>query len=177
MHAHDHKWDFSDNMKGDRAQMTLDFAAGMGIFLISVTFIFQFMNAFFLPFQSGADEVSLASDRVSTILVERMLTLDNAMTSNVIDQRKLIYFNNTKLNHSDEMAYKDTLRELGIFSDENVFDLNISVANIITPDSPFNMSGPVLPDNADIGQTKRLVYIVNPSTGYNITAYFSVRVW
>ncbi|MCE8422775.1 MAG: hypothetical protein J5U17_10890 [Candidatus Methanoperedens sp.] len=164
-------------MNGDRGQMTIDYVAGVGIFLITVSFVFQFMYALFLPFQSGADEVSLAADRAASVIVERMLPLDNAMTSNVIDQRKLIYFNDTKLNGSNVPVYQDTLRELALFSDENVFDLNISVANITTPDKVTYRSGPELPDNADIGQTKRLVYIVNPSTGYNVTAYFSVRVW
>ncbi len=164
-------------MNGDKAQTTIDFLAGISIFLITVTFVFQFMYALFLPFQSGSDEVSLAADRVATVIVERMLTLDNALTSNVIDQRKLIYFNNTKLNQSNVTVYQDTLHELGLLSDENVFDLNITVSNITTPNNLTYRSGPQLPDTADIGQTKRLVIIVNPSTGYNMTAYFSVRVW
>lgn len=164
-------------MNGDKGQITIDYVAGIGIFLITVTFVFQFMYVLFLPFQSGADEVSLASDRASTVLVERMLTLDNAPTSNVIDQRKLIYYNYTKLNYSNEAVYQDTLRELGLFGDETVFDMNITVANITTPDNLLYRGGPQLPDNQDIGQTKRLVYIINPSTDYNTTAYFSVRVW
>lgn len=164
-------------MNGDKAQITIDFTVGIGIFLITVAFVFQFIYALFLPFNSGADEVSLAADRIATVIVERMLSLDNAMTSNVIDQRKLIYFNDTKLNYSNISVYQDTLRELGLLSDENVFDLNITVANITTPGNLTYRSGPQLPDNADIGQTKRLVFIVNPSTGYNVTAYFSVRVW
>ncbi|VVB86881.1 Uncharacterised protein [uncultured archaeon] len=165
------------DVNGDKAQITIDYAAGIGIFLITVTFVFQFMYALFLPFQSGPDEVSLAADRIATVIVERMLTLDNAMTSNVIDERKLIYFNNIKLNQSNATVYLGTLRELGLLSDENVFDLNITVANITTPNNFIYKSGPQLPDTADIGQTKRLIYIVNPSTGYNATAYFSVRVW
>ncbi|SNQ61656.1 DUF7287 family protein [Candidatus Methanoperedens nitratireducens] len=165
------------DVKGEGAQITIDYVAGMSIFLLTVAFVFQFMYGLFIPFQSGSEEVTLAADRVSTILVERMLVADRAGAMSVIDQGKLIYFNNTKLNVSNQTSYTNTLRELGLFSKESVFDLNVSVANITYPNNPMNQSGPELPDNLDIGQTRRFVLIVNASTGYNETAIISVRVW
>ncbi len=164
-------------MKGEGAQTTIDYIAGMGIFLLAVAFVFQFMYGLFIPFQSGSEEVTLAADRASTILVERMLVADRAGAMSVIDQSKLIYFNNTKLNVSNQTSYTSTLRELGLSSDKAVFDMNISVANLTYPDKPMNQSGPELPDNLDIGQTRRFILIVNTSTGYNETAIISVRVW
>jgi hypothetical protein len=165
------------DVKGEGAQITIDYVAGMSIFLLTVAFVFQFMYGLFTPFQSGSEEVTLAADRTSTILVERMLAADRVGAMSVIDQGKLIYFNNTKLNVSNQTSYTNTLRELGLFSKESVFDLNISVANLTYPNNPMNQSGPELPDNLDIGQTRRLVLIVNTSTGYNETAIISVRVW
>ena len=164
------------DVKGEGAQITIDYVAGMSIFLLTVAFVFQFMYGLFAPFQSGSDEVTLAADRASTILVERVLVADGAGAMSVIDQGKLIYFNNTKLNVSNQISYTNTLRELGLFSKESVFDMNISVANFTNPNSPMQ-SGPELPDNLDIGQTRRFVLIVNTSTGYNETAIISVRVW
>jgi hypothetical protein len=164
------------DVKGEGAQITIDYVAGMSIFLLTVAFVFQFMYGLFTPFQSGSEEVTLAADRASTILVERMLVADGAGAMSVIDQGKLIYFNNTKLNVSNQTSYTNTLRELGLFSKESVFDLNISVANLTYPNNPMQ-SGPELPDNLDIGQTRRFVLIVNTSTGYKETAIISVRVW
>lgn len=147
----------------------------MGIFLLSVAFVFQFMYSLFIPFQSSSDEVTLAADRASTVLVERLLAADRSGAVNVIDREKLYYFNNTKLNHSNEIGYKNALRELGLFSNEIIFDMNMSVAYL--NGTIMNQSGPELPENTDIGKTRRLVLIVNSSTGYNETAVISVRVW
>ncbi|MDP2767502.1 MAG: hypothetical protein Q8O41_08650 [Candidatus Methanoperedens sp.] len=170
-------------MKSDSAQITIDYIAGIGIFLLSVVFVFQFVYGLFIPFQSGSDKATLAADRASTVLVEQMLHADTSGALNVIDQGKLYSFNNTKLNYSNQTNYTNTLREIGLFSNQTVFDLNIMVAypngtvmNQSGPNFPL-VSGPALPDNTDIGQTKRLVLIVNSSTGYNETAILSVRVW
>ncbi|MCZ7362595.1 MAG: hypothetical protein O8C58_04565 [Candidatus Methanoperedens sp.] len=164
-------------MKEDSAQINIDYVAGISIFLLAVAFVFQFMNGLFIPFQSGSDEVTLAANSAGTILVERMLVADRSGTINVIDQGKLNYFINSKLNHSNLTAYNNALLELGLFSNDTVLDVNISVAKLASPDTPMNQTGPQLPENIDIGQNKRLILIVNSSTGYNETAIVSVRVW
>ncbi len=171
--------DYSTLVGDGNAQVTIDYIAGIGIFLLSVAFVFQFMYGLFTPFQSGSDEVTLAADRASTVLVERMLAADKAGTTGLVDQGKLYYFNNTKLNYSNQTAYNNNLSELGLFSNDatTIFDLNISVANLTYPNNPVNQSGPALPENIDVGQTKRLILIMNSSTGYNETAILSVRVW
>jgi hypothetical protein len=161
-------------VNSDSAQITIDYIAGIGIFLLAVFFVFQFVSGLFIPFQSGSDKSTLAADRTATLLVEQMLHADASGALNVINQSKLDSFNATDSN---------TLSALGLFSAQTVFDLNISVA--YTNGTMMNrsgtnsllVSGPALPDNTDIGQTKRLVLITNSSTGYNEIAMLSVRVW
>ncbi len=162
-------------MKSDSAQVTIDYIVGIGIFLLAVVFVFQFMYGLFIPFQSGSDKATLAADRAGTVLVERLLHADKASELNVIDQGKLYFFNNTRLNYSNQNNYNAALREIGLFSSESVFDMNITVA--YPNGAIMNQSGPALPETTDIGQLKRLVLIVNSSTGYNQTAIISVRVW
>jgi len=166
-------------VKSESAQVTIDYITGIGIFLLAVIFVFQFVYGLFVPFQSGSDKATLAADRAGTVIVERLLHADKASELNVIDQGKLYYFNNTRLNYSNQTNYNAVLREIGLFSNESVFDLNMCVANLtdINCLNPINQSGPALPDNTDIGQTKRLVLIINSSTGYNQNATLSVRVW
>lgn len=161
-------------MKNDYAQITIDYIAGMGIFLLAVFFVFQFVYGLFIPFQSNSNEATLAADRAATAVVERFLHAKSGEL-NVIEQGKLYYFINTRLSYSDQTSYNSVLRELGLFSNETVFDLNMSVAYV--NGTLMNQNGPALTDNTDIGQTKRLVLIVNSSTGYNETAIISVRVW
>ncbi len=168
--------DFSDHKAGEeKAQINIDYVAGMSIFLLTVAFVFQFMHGLFIPFQSSSDEITLASDRASTILVDRILAADRSGALSVIDQGKLYYFNNTKMNHSDGAAYRNALGELGLNSNEIIFDMNLSVTGL--DGSIMNQSGPDLPEKQNVGQTRRLVLILNSSTGYNETAYISVRVW
>jgi hypothetical protein len=157
------------------AQMTIDYITGMSIFLLAVAFVFQFMYGLFTPFQSNSDEITLASDRASTILVDRLLAADGSVGSSVVDQGKLYYFNNTKLNQSNKTIYRNTLGELGLNSSEIIFEMNLSVARL--NGNIMNSSGPVAPENIGVGQTRRLVLIVNSSTGYNESAFISVKVW
>ena len=162
--------------KNDNAQLSIDYIAGIGIFLLSIFFVFQFIYGIFIPFQSSSDQVTLAADRAGTVLIERMLHADKSIDLNIIDQGKLYNFN-TRLNYSNQDNYTTALREIGLFSNESVFNINITVANLTYMNKPMNQSGPALSKTSDIGQIKRLVLIVNSSTGYNETAVISVRVW
>ncbi len=165
----------SHDVGEEKAQLTLDYIAGMSIFLLTVAFVFQFIYGLFIPFQSSSDEISLASDRASTILVDRILVADRSGALSVVDQGKLYYFNNTKLNRTNEATYRSALDELGLNSSEIIYDMNLSVTGL--DGSMMNQSGPGLPEKQDVGQTRRLVLILNSSTGYNKTAYISARVW
>ena len=168
---------YDEAVNGETGQITIDYIAGMGIFLLTVAFVFQFMYSLFLPFQSGSDDVTLAADRASTVLVERLLAADRLGGVNLIDEGKLYYLNNTRLNHMDATSYSDVLHEVGLLNGNVIYDLNISIAKFNNPNNPENQSGPPLPENLNLGQTSRMVMVVNSSTGYNETYIISVRVW
>lgn len=163
-------------VKCDSAQISIDYIAGIGIFILAITFVFQFMFTIFAPFQSNSDEITLAADRASTIIVERLIKADRSGTLNVVDQGKLDQFNNSKLNYSNQTTYKNTLSEIGLISREMSYDLNMTVS-YPNNGTLLYKSGAALPTHTDIAQTKRFVLITNSSTGYNQTAYISVRVW
>ncbi len=179
-------------MKSDSGQMTVDYIAGITIFLLAVIFVFNFVYGLFVPFQSGSDKNTLAADRVSTILVEQMLHADTSGTLNVIDQRKLYNFNNT-LNCSNT-SYKNEINTLGLNNGKTFFDMQVNVTylngtimnqSFTYPNGTVVDYNPKLPlasgcmhsDNTDTALTKRLVLIINSSTGYNQSATLSVIVW
>lgn len=170
------------NFSNERAQTTIDYMVGMSIFILSVAFVFQFMNSLFAPFQTASDDVTLAADRASMILVERLLAADRSGAISIIDQGKLDYYNYTRLNYSNKTIYNNNLTnyqkaldELGLLSENIVFDVNMSVTYL--NGTIMYMSGPELLENVDIGQTRRLVLIVNSTTGYQERAVVFVRVW
>jgi len=78
----------------DRAQTIQDYAAGVGVFLVVVTFIIAFLPSIFAPFQ-----VPIQSDQ--TAQAERLSTV---VTADVTEP-----YNGTVLNHS---------RTTGFFSDQ-----------------------------------------------------------
>lgn len=103
--------------------------------------------------------------------------MDKTAQINIIEQGKLDEFIKYKLNYSNTITYNNTLNEIGLISHERSFDLNMTVSYTTNLLNIINQSGPILPDNTDIGQTKRLVLILNSSSGFNQTAILSVRVW
>jgi hypothetical protein len=171
-----------ERFSNERAQTTIDYMAGMSIFLLTVTFVFQFMTSLFAPFQTASDDVTLAADRASTVLVERLLIADKSGALSIIDDGKLIYFNNTRLNYTNKTIdsnnktnYQNVLDDLGLLSEHIIYDMNMSVTDL--NGSKMYISGPELLENVDIGQTRRLVLIVNSTTGYQKRAIVFVRVW
>ena len=171
-----------ERFSNERAQTTIDYMAGMSIFLLTVAFVFQFMNSLFAPFQTASDDVTLAADRASTILVERLLIADRSGALSIIDEGKLNYFNNTRLNYTNKTInsnnktnYQNALGDLGLLSDYIIYDMNMSVIDL--NGSKMFIGGPELLENVDIGQTRRLVLIVNSTTGGQERAIVFVRAW
>jgi hypothetical protein len=162
--------------------MTIDYMAGMGIFLLTVAFVFQFMSSLFAPFQTTSDDVTLAADRASIVLVERLLIADRSEALSIIDQGKLNYFNNIRLNYSNKTTdsnnrtnYQNALNDLGLLSEYIIYDMNMSITYL--NGTKMYLGGPELLKYVDIGQTRRLVLIVNSTTGYEQRAIIYVRVW
>jgi hypothetical protein len=59
--------------RGRRAQTTIDFAIGVGIFLIVVAFVIAFLPGVLQPFTDGGQEGSVTADRVASTLAGGML--------------------------------------------------------------------------------------------------------
>lgn len=58
---------------GARAQTTLDFAFGIGIFLVVLTFAFTFVPGMLQPFEQGTASETIGANRAADSLAEGML--------------------------------------------------------------------------------------------------------
>lgn len=153
----------------DRAQISIDYLAGMGFFLLTLSFVFQFTSGLFTPFFSNSDETSLVADRVSMMLVDNVLS-DNK-TSGVLNRDKTMDFLTNQLNTAN---YTTTLRNLGLKGSYISYDLNVS---LISLDGSGDFSGGLkLPGTTNIGQTKRTVVFID-SSGSRQRYLLGVRVW
>jgi len=59
--------------RAERGQLTFDFAIGMGVFLLSLTFVFTFVPGMLAPFDAGAQTETPAANRVADDLTQRRL--------------------------------------------------------------------------------------------------------
>jgi hypothetical protein len=59
-----------------RAQTTIDFAVGMGLFLVIVAFVFAFLPSLFAPFDSDSGASLVAADRSADRLANDLLLTD-----------------------------------------------------------------------------------------------------
>ena len=76
----------------NRAQTPLDFAIAMGIFLLTVTFVFTFIPSLTAPFVDGDQDKSATADRVASHLAEGALG-DPAEPFVVDDSCAEVFFN------------------------------------------------------------------------------------
>lgn len=61
-----------------RAQTTIDFAIGAGVFLIVVAFVFAFLPAIFEPFAGPAGSNTMVADRTADRVADDLLVSDPA---------------------------------------------------------------------------------------------------
>ncbi len=154
----------------EKGQMTIDYLISITIFLFAIVFIFQYISGLFTPFESNSDEVTLIADRVSTLVVENIMTAGDVAVPNLIVSTKVDGFF-TSLNGS----YENTCSILGLDGTYVEYDVNVTLENKSA--GIINSAGAVLPSSGNIGQTKRIVLSMDADTGVTENRILSVRVW
>jgi hypothetical protein len=160
-------------------QISLDFISGIVIFMVTFLFLFQTLTSLFVPFQSSSDEVKSMSDRAAITLAESTNGLANSPTDNNIISLKRAKELNYRM--STTTGYDELLEDLGLSSETAFYNLNVSLCNCdlnktLYRDSSNNVvlnNGPVLPQNVNVAQTTRLVYVEQDDE----IALLYVRVW
>ena len=144
-------------------QISLDFIAGVAIFMVTFIFLFQTLTSFFIPFQSNSDEIKSMADRVGMTLAETTSGLANDPTdSNIISVRRAELFNQ-RMNTTS--GYNEVLEDLGLSSETTHYNLNVSLCNMSNSlylnatGGVVLHNGPIPPCNVNIAQTVRIVYV------------------
>lgn len=158
-------------------QISLDFISGTVIFLVTFLFLFQTLTSLFVPFQSSSDEVKSTSNRVAMTLAESTSGLANSPTDNNIISLKRAEELNYRL--STDTLYDDLREDIGLSSETILYNLNVSLYDLdksLYRDSSNNIvlnSGPVIPEDVNVAQTVRVVYVEQDDK----FALLYVRVW
>ncbi|MEM3085864.1 MAG: lamin tail domain-containing protein [Halobacteria archaeon] len=142
---------------GDTGQISLDFLFGIVLFLFAFTYVILFIPGLFSPFDTESDVTTLQGDKTAIWLVEEKLA-DDKSRPGVVNLSKLTAFM-AELNGTD--TQKTLLRqEAGLISDIRRLDLNVSVDWL---NGTVNTSGNATPSSTSVGQTRRVVKVVNVS--------------
>ncbi|MCX9010349.1 MAG: hypothetical protein OIN66_04420 [Candidatus Methanoperedens sp.] len=162
--------------KNDAGQISLDYIAGITIFILSFIFLYNILTSLLLPFQFNSDEVKPLADRTAMILVESTDGLTASTNGpNIIDKTKIIQLN-TDLNNPS--TYDNKRAELGLVNGNLKYNLNVSLRYFnysLYPNSsnPLMLGGSIPAENTNVGQTIRMVYLSQDSKRLMLL----VKVW
>ncbi|MDF1533902.1 MAG: hypothetical protein P1P69_05300 [Methanosarcinaceae archaeon] len=154
----------------DKGQVTIDYLISITIFLFAIFFVFQYISGLFTPFESNSDEVTLLADRVSTLVVENIMSAGDVAVPNLVTSTETDAFF-TLLN----VDYGGTRTSLGLDGTYVDYDVNVTMEN--ESSGIIKSAGAVLPSVGNVGQTKRIVLFINADTGVTEKRIVSIRVW
>lgn len=154
----------------DKGQVTIDYLISITIFLFAIFFVFQYISGLFTPFESNSDEVTLLADRVSTLVVENIMSAGDVAVPNLVTSTETDAFF-IQLN----TYYEDTRTSLGLNGTYVDYDVNVTLENKTS--GIIKSAGAVLPSIGNVGQTKRIVLFMNAETGVTENRIVSIRVW
>jgi hypothetical protein len=160
-----------------RGQISLDFIAGVVIFMVTFFFVFQTLSNMFIPFQTNSDEIKSVSDRVTKTMVENTRGLASSQSDvNIISLSRAEYMNNLLDNTS---SYRTMQEDFGLYSNSNIYNINMS---LYSTDGSLYLNGtngvvlnngPLVPQRTNVAQTIRVVYV----DADDRIALLHVRVW
>ena len=154
----------------EKGQMTIDYLISITIFLFAIFFVFQYISGLFTPFESNSDEVTLVADRLSTLVVENIMSAGDAAVPNLVTSTEV----NTFFTLLDA-DYEDTRSSMGLDGTYVDYDVNVTMEN--ESSGIISSAGAVLPSVGNVGQTKRIILFMDADTGVTENRIVSIRVW
>jgi hypothetical protein len=157
-----------------RAQTTMDFAVGIGIFLVALALVFGFLPSVFAPFQTQTGANAVTAERSADRLASDLLVEDPARPVALNDTCTASFFNTSGSDPAGcryDSDAADLTDALGVRSLVNV---NVTVQNassIRSVAATTLAAGPEVDAGASVVTTRRTV-----SVGGEISRLV-VRVW
>ncbi|MCK4476078.1 MAG: hypothetical protein KAU16_05060 [Methanophagales archaeon] len=166
-------------LKDERGQMSIDFLAGLTLFMLTLLFLVLFIPGMFVPFQSETIDLSSVAYRTSVILVEDPgwwnktgagygEDWENQNVENVsrvglaIDKEHPNMLNMSKIdvfNNDTQITNASLTRKLGLYrtigGNEIYYGYNIRIEDLNK--NPLATRGDPIPEYGDVSSMKRLV--------------------
>lgn len=159
-----------------RAQTTIDFSVGAGVFLLAVIFVFFFIQPLLAPFIGGQADV-IRSDRGADRLMEDMLLEQDNPELFILDERCTLYFFEKMQSGSPTASFPNDCRYSASLSDindavgfESTKDVNITVEYSSSDNSTWvNPSDSVVTMENEVGTDVRLAIGEEPPSQGDVT--------
>ncbi|SFG05113.1 hypothetical protein SAMN04488063_1267 [Halopelagius inordinatus] len=156
----------------DRGQTTLDFAIGVGLFLLVVAFVVAFVPGIFEPFERTDDGTQVA-DRIATTLATDVL--GDPAEPYVLDADCTVEFFDGTDGSTDCRFDTDADGPSEVFALDASTGLNVTVSErgggVVALDGTTLAAGDAVPEGRSVTTARRAVHV-------NETTYrLFVRVW
>lgn len=160
---------------GSRGQTAIDFAVGIGMFLVVLAFVIAFVPSMFEPFAGGTGDRLVLADRSADRLASDLLVAEPAVPAVLNDSCTADFFDAdgsaaAGCRFTDDAASLKSV--LGVGSSSITVNVTIAGPNgVRTVDGVRLAAGPAVPDRTDTVASRRSVRI----EGEQDT--LSVRLW
>ncbi|MFB6186532.1 MAG: hypothetical protein ABEI86_06670 [Halobacteriaceae archaeon] len=145
----------------DRGQTSFDFAVGMGLFLITLAFLFTFVPGIFAPFTVGTGGDEIIADRSADRLAEDLL-LSNETQQYRLNTSCTVAFFNTDSDSITCQFSNDASNLHQVLGIDTFEKINVTIkqdGSVLTIQSTKLSAGPSPPESGDVTVATRVVYL------------------
>lgn len=159
----------------DRGQTTIDYAVGIGVFLLVVAFVFAFLPTVFAPFDDDSGRLLVLADRTADHLAEDLLVAD-PLQPGAVDAACTEGFFELSAPDPEDCRYDQNASDLPAATGVGApgVRINVTVGNGTAPatiDGTTLAAGDPPPDGRSIAIARRAVVVGDDR--YRL----SVRMW
>lgn len=165
-------------LKDERGQMSIDFLAGLALFILALLFLAQFIPGMFVPFQSETIDLSSVAYRTSVILVEDPgwyngtiqgedwendianvsrvgLAIDKGHPNKLNTSKRDVFENKTLIDNENLTQKLGLYRKIG----DNPIDYGYNISIDDLNGTILAARGEIPPEYGDVVKMKRIVWM------------------
>jgi len=152
----------------NQGQLNIDYLAGIGIFLLTILFIFQSTYNLFIPYTTPSDEVGPMAEKTADAILKHLSEKKTTGGINVVKKENLTDFLD-KL--GDGTEYQGWREKLGLVGAGYSYNFNVRIGT--------EEKGLPTPQVGNVGRSERVILLRNTDNSGTDgeIAVLTVRVW
>ncbi len=154
----------------NQGQLNIDYLAGIGIFLLTILFIFQSTYNLFIPYTTPSDEVGPMAEKTADAILKHLSEKKTTGGINVVKETNLTKFLG-ELGSGTGTEYQRWREKLGLVGDVYSYNFNVRIGT--------EEKGLPTPQVGNVGRSERVILLRNTDNSGTDgeIAVLTVRVW